>query len=223
MRGRNTVVGLVLVLAVVVGAIFWLGSQGGGTGDARVKITGQGTLPASAVERRPDPPALDGVDGGGPTQKAAHDRAARDEMRRRILAAWAADAPDETSRAAAREGRFVPIPSESDETRKYLRDVVKTDFVPLAKQCYEQLLERKKNAGGTVTFAIKIAGDEKVGGVIDEIEVTADGGIDDPELVTCMRESFLSLTFRPPPKGSTYLTVTYPIVLAPGDDEEKKK
>jgi hypothetical protein len=220
MRGRNSVAVLVLLLVAVLGAIVWLNRNDGGKAafDGGITATKPTGFPA------PEPPEVasaNAVLDGGPVQKAIHDRQLRDEMRRRILAAWAQGAPDETTRAAAREGRFEPIPDDPDASRAYLQDVVRNDFVPLAKQCYEQLLERKKKAGGRVEFSFKIVGDEKIGGVIDDAEVTAEGGVDDPELITCMRESFLSLTFRPPPKGS--ITVRYPIVLAPGDDDEEKK
>ena len=41
----------------------------------------------------------------------------------------------------------------------------------------------------------------------------------DPEFIDCMRQSFLSVTF-PPPEGGGMVTVEYPIVFSPGDDDE---
>lgn len=228
MRGRTTVTLLLLALLAVLGAIVWLGLTGGGTSRlATSDWSGDGSTSAPspadprAAPATPAAASADAVLDGGPVTKAIRDRQLRDEMRRRILAAWAADAPDENARAAAREGRFVPIPDDPDASRAYLRDVVRNDFVPLAKQCYEQLLERNKNAGGRIEMRFKIVGDEKIGGVIDDAEVVAEGGVDDPELLTCMRESFLSLTFRPPPRG--WMTVTYPLVFSAGEDEDREE
>jgi hypothetical protein len=148
-----------------------------------------------------------------PIASAVHDRATRDDVRRRILEAWA-QSPDPAVAAAARDGRFTPMPEDNDASAHYIHEVVREDFFPLAKQCYEELLTRK-DAGGRIEMSFAIVGDEKIGGVIDDVKLTVDGGIDDPEMLTCMRESFLSLSFRPPPHGATETTVVYPIELSP--------
>src|SRR5206468_3950943 len=98
--------------------------------DAGITATKATGFPAPETHLVPAAP--DALLDGGPVQTTVRDRELRDEMRRRILAAWASDAPDESARAAARDGRFVPISSDSEESRRYLRDVVKNAFVPLA-------------------------------------------------------------------------------------------
>jgi hypothetical protein len=218
MRRRLLVVGLV-VAAVVVAVLAYERHRGEQEQDAMSAwVAHEATL---GSRRSPSlaPSGAASVDrllDGGPLQKTLHDRQVRDEMRRRILAAWTSS-PDEQVRSAAKEGRFVPIPEDRDASRAYLRSVVRDDFFPMAKQCYSELLQRNKHASGRIEISFKIVGDEKIGGVIDDATVLAEGGVDDPELITCMRESFLSLSFRPPP--SEWLTVTYPIEFSPGEDE----
>jgi hypothetical protein len=38
-------------------------------------------------------------------------------------------------------------------------------------------------------------------------------------MIECMRESFLSVTF-PPPRGGGFVTVKYPVVFSPDDDDQ---
>ncbi len=151
------------------------------------------------------------VPEGGPVDKTISDRAVRDDVRRRILAAWA-ESSDPKVASAARDGRFEPIPSDNDAGAKYIQTVVREEFFPLAKKCYEDFLG-KKDAGGRLEMKFTIVGDQKVGGVVDDVDLVVDGGIDDEELLTCMRESFLGVAFRPPPKD--WITVVYPIELHP--------
>jgi len=40
----------------------------------------------------------------------------------------------------------------------------------------------------------------------------------DPDVIECLRESFLGVTF-PPPKGGGAVTVEYPIVFSNSDDD----
>lgn len=41
----------------------------------------------------------------------------------------------------------------------------------------------------------------------------------DAKMETCVRESLMTVTFPPPAKGGV-LTVIYPVVLEPGDDDD---
>jgi hypothetical protein len=147
----------------------------------------------------------------GPVTTTIADRAARDELRKRILKAWAEN-PDPKIANAAREGHFEPIPGDHDAGAAYIQSVVREQFLPLAKKCYEDFLTRK-DAGGRIEMKFTIVGDQKIGGVVDDVDLVSDGGLDDDEMVTCMRESFLGIAFRPPPKD--WVTVVYPIEFHP--------
>lgn len=220
MSGRRAATVVLLLIVGLMGFLVWLAfTNRGGDG-------GEAAAPNGAVGREGPPPgpaaasaaaAADALLDGGPIRKTVADRAVRDELRRRILLAWANN-PDEKVATAAKEGRFVPIPDDRDASREYLREVVREDFVPMARQCYEELLTRKRGASGTLLISFKLVGDEKIGGVIEDADVETEGGLADEKLLTCIRESFLSLAFRPPPNG--WMTVRYPLVFAADDEHD---
>jgi hypothetical protein len=221
MRGRNLVIGFGAALFLVVGAVFWIGMSGGSThvppGKPGVAFTpsprvGPGTGPGAG-----DP--APGASGASAASTPVLDKKARDELRRRILAGWAAG-DDAEAAAAARAGR-VPekAPSGGPLDAKYIQEVVRSDFFPMAVKCYEELQIRKKDARGRIEIKFKIIGDEKLGGIIEEADIDNDGGLADEKLDTCLRESFLSLSFKPPPKGG-WVTVVYPMEFSPDDPDQ---
>ena len=177
---------------------------------------------AKGSTRPVDPQGWD----GGPVVGTVHDRQTRDELRRRILAAWSTpagyDAP--TPRA---EGQG-PAPSppgvpprdyygdNNELDRAYIQHVMREDLFPLARQCFGQLLERKPDAGGKVLLHFGIVGDPQLGGYVDDTAIDAGTpeDIQDPEMQTCLRESMNSIAFAPPKKGGT-VTVDYPIEFSP--------
>lgn len=205
------VAALLLTILALFAGIAYVGVSGGGTaGNPEATSrgpSGGGTAPlpaASPVARRSE------------TKDAAtvRDRAARDEIRKRILEAWAKSG-DQTTAPAAREGKMPPMPESPDGgiDPSYIQDVVRADLLPMIKGCYEEMLTRK-DAGGRVVSSFKIVGDEGIGGIVEEASVEAEGGLDDEKLLTCIRESTMSLAFRPPPKGG-WVTVKYPMTMHP--------
>ena len=67
----------------------------------------------------------------------------------------------------------------------------------------------------------KIVGDEKLGGVVEEDDEHDGGTISewtgDAKMETCIRDLLMSVTFPPPAKGGV-VTIGYPIVFSPGDE-----
>ena len=104
-------------------------------------------------------------------------------------------------------------------THDYIQARVREDFFPLARSCYETALAKSPKLGGRVVVDFMIVGDAKVGGIVDQAKINDRTDIDDDEFKTCLRESMLSMVFAPP-ENDGWVTVTYPIVFAPGDDEE---
>lgn len=210
MKGKHLAIGLLVALFGVVGLVFWFGATGE---HPEVRQSSPQALSAPRAEPR----SVTGYDGGTIAQTIA-DRRVRDELRRRILAGWA-QGEGETA-VAARTGRLPPMPTSPDGEvdPKYVQSVIREDMLPMAKKCYEELLSRTPDAGGRIALKFKIVGDDELGGIVEEAEL--DGGVlgalGDPKMETCVRESLLSLAFRPPPKDG-WLTVTYPIELAPDE------
>jgi len=228
-RGKNLVLILMGAILLVFGVLIWVGMTGGSQhvpqsqpGIGFVKAdTGAAAEPP---ERGGDAGAEPGDTGEGPLTKTVVDKKVREELRKRILAGWAAYDDGEVA-TAAKEGRLLPMPTSpgGGVDPQYIRDVVRGDFVPLARGCYEELLSRNKKAGGRMVMKFKVVGDEKVGGIVEEAEIETEGGLADEKLSTCMRESMLSVAFRPPPPSpggrGGWVTVTYPIELSPDGDD----
>ena len=166
-----------------------------------------------------------------PTRRAAPSssaeaRRARDAMRAKILEAMrrrnvtaasppAPVAPRPTATAPADDpvGHYEP---------SYLRQVVREDMFPLVKQCYEGALQRRPELAGKLVLSFAIVGDPDVGGIVEDAELAEGTTLRDEEMETCVRESFMTLTFDKPPSGGGRVTVTYPIAFAPRDDAEPK-
>jgi hypothetical protein len=228
-QGKTLILGVLGALVVVVGLLFWAGMTGGST-HVPLSAPGIGFTVDDAGTKAGDPAASGanaanaanaGAWDGGALDKTIHDPKVRDELRKRILAGWAAAGEPEVA-AAAKQGRFIPAPEAPDGGAmdpKYIQEVVRGEFFPMAEKCYEELLTRKKGAKGRVEMSFTIVADEKLGGILEDVEADhKDGGLADEKMTTCMRESMSSLAFRPPAHGGT-VTVVYPIEFAPDDPD----
>lgn len=182
----------------------------------------------SAPDAGPEEPEAGAVDASLPLPPAIADRGKRDELRRKILAAWASGSQGEEAAKDAKEGRFEEHPDANGEgiDPKFVQATVREQLVPMVRDCYEEVLSRQPDAGGQVDMWFKIVADDKLGGLVEEDE-EHDGGmiggtLSDEKMQTCVRESLLTVTFPPPAHGGV-VTVGYPIVFAPGDDDEDAK
>lgn len=196
------------LLLVAIAFIFWTGATGGGTAGSRPAASTSAAPPAASVP---------------PIAKHVRDRAVRDELRKRILAGWAAGegGGDEETRTAARSGRFVPRPNADGRgiDPKYIQEVVREDLFPMASTCYEEFLARKPDAGGSFEMELTIAGDDELGGFVEEAGIAKTSSLKDEKMETCIRESLLTLAF-PPPAHDGVVTVVYPIVFSPEDRDD---
>lgn len=143
------------------------------------------------------------------------DKQLRDDMRKRIYAAFGQPLPEDRPAQAAAPTRR---PGEPGLSKEYLQERIREDFIPLARECYEAALEQNPSLAGKVVMSFEIVGDESVGGVVESAELGEGSTLDDPEFNTCMRESMLSMAFEPP-KGGGSVTVNYPILFDPGDED----
>lgn len=173
----------------------------------------------------------------------------REEVKRRL-----ADALAKRS-APVREGLEDDREEEPDAEeamgsldKDYIRDVVREDLVPIAKECYESALEGRPDLAGSVMLEFSIAGDESVGGIVDEVSFAEGALFEDagktpppPEgthvdtvPAGAKRRPELSLAENPefaeclsestasllfdPPTGGGRVQVTYPFVFKPAGD-----
>jgi hypothetical protein len=152
------------------------------------------------------------------------DVAVRDALRRQLFLAW-----QQPSTPVTTDPLHAPMPTldGGGVDPAYLQARIREDFLPMAQQCYEQLLRRAPGWGGRVPMEFVLLGDERVGGVVDEARIVGpDGGTDaeaepsglgDGEFRTCLRESMMAMAFAPPP-GRGSLRVRYPFRFSPDDD-----
>jgi hypothetical protein len=219
-QGKKLLLALLFALVAVVALVFYFGVSGGSThvplGKPGVGFTTD-PLDGSAAAT----PAASGEALDAALTKTIADRAVRDALRRRILAGWA-QGDDPVVSAAAKEGRFVPAPTGDGGQGMdpaYIQEVVRTEFFPMARACFDELLSRRPDAGGRIEMSFTIVADEKLGGIVEDASAASDGGVADDRMTVCMRESLATLAFRPPAHGGI-VTVKYPIELsADGPDE----
>lgn len=214
-KNRAIVVGFLAVMFGVFAIIAYIGATGGGTAGRPEMGPRTAVQPSTHASALPIPTTFE------PVSKTISDRAQRDAIRRRILEAWTKSTDESVAGAAAtatKGGKLPPMPQTADGgvDPTYIRDVVRTELVPMLAKCYEDMLSRSPDAGGRLVMNFTIAGDDSVGGVVEDAEVdTGDGGLgNDDELATCVRESTMSLAFRPPPQDG-WVTVTYPMEFSP--------
>lgn len=146
------------------------------------------------------------------------DTALHDDVRARILAAW------RDGIAAARNAQ-VPV-ADTDAAAPgtlepdYIRSIIRDEFVPMARTCYEQQVERQPGARGRITLAFTILGDPHAGGIVDDVRLDdRDAGAWDDTFRTCMQETMRTMVFRAP-TGNGRVTVRYPFALEPGPRDE---
>jgi hypothetical protein len=102
---------------------------------------------------------------------------------------------------------------------KYVQDIVREQFFPLGKECYEELLGRNRRASGRMVLNVVVAGERAVGGVVDSVELGPDSTVQDEAFATCIRESMYAVEFDAPPDGHEQIDFTYPVMFVPGGQD----
>ncbi len=219
-----------LAVMLLAGMALW-GQLGGRTVPNHPPDAG-----APAGQRSPaEKDVRDGVvpPSARPALRTVRDRAVRDEMRQKIFLAWSQGAPPNgaspaPAAPAAPDPLHAPMPTLDGGAvdPEYLRARIREDFLPMAQQCFDQWQTRAADAGGAtagqVVADLVIVGDERVGGVVDEVTLDSEGRdagpdaavLGDGEFQTCLRESMMAMAFQPPP-GRGSLRVRYPFRFAP--------
>ncbi len=199
--------------------------HGAGEPEEKEPLAAGGTRPAGAGGGHDEPSP------GQEPPVPPLDRARADRMREEIRALLAEagtllgggellDAATEASRP-----RFASMPvlglddaGNAKVDPKYIQSRVREDLFPLARECYGDALKRNPKVGGKLVVYFRVIGDKKVGGVVDETKIMADTTLDDAEMQTCVKESMMSVSFDAPPDDGE-VTVVYPIVFSPEDDD----
>lgn len=148
------------------------------------------------------------------------DRRKRDAIKARIEAAIAGRpaAPPPAEPEPEHEDAADELPEASVApglSKDYIRERIREDLLPLARDCYNSELEDDPEFGGRLTLSFRVMGDESVGGVVDGVTIGEDSTIADPDFVECMSESMMTVVFDPP-EGGGEVHITYPFIFEPG-------
>ncbi len=174
-------------------------------------------LPDEAQMHRPEPSA-----SARPLRELETDkRAARDELRAKILAAEAAKRslkrappPRPSSAAPASEDPGAEAGELKDRIggRDALLAELNRDFMPLASECIEQARQRSPQLQGMLGLALETVADEDLGAIVESVEAPPANEIVDPELLECIQATALTLMLPPPPAGGReQFMITIPI------------
>lgn len=148
---------------------------------------------------------------------AARRRAAAAEQQQRLGSGSRASGASPAAAAGAPSAATPepPLSPQSERRKEYMQRVMREQYFPVARDCYQELLERQPTARGRVVLEFAIVGDGDAG-VVDRVAQREDETtIEDAEFTLCMRESLYTAVFEAPPPGAKETTVVYPIELTP--------
>jgi hypothetical protein len=211
---RSQIIGSVFALVVVVTGIVLVWRFGRDRAAGQPGVLDTGAAPDGATARPIDIPA--------PLTSAVHDRSLRNAVRERIYQR-AGQTPPDPGGVPRRVG-VAPTSSERPAQDSsfgtldaaYIQQVFRSDFYPMARQCYESALASNPNLGGRLVVYFTIVGDDKVGGIVESVQIDEGTTIDDLKLRECFTESIMTVAFKAPPKRGR-MSVRYPFTLSPGD------
>lgn len=149
-----------------------------------------------------------------PVRVSKRDRAASNAIREQLRAAA------RSRSTGGGNGSDAPPPTEKLDAT-YIQARVREDLLPIAQECYETARETQPKLAGKLVMKFSIVGDPSVGGIVDEAAEDPSSDIKDPDLLECMRESMLSLSF-PPPEDGGKVDVTYPFVFSSDGPPDEK-
>ncbi|MCH9682791.1 MAG: AgmX/PglI C-terminal domain-containing protein [Deltaproteobacteria bacterium] len=160
--------------------------------------------PSDASATPPTPP--EAAAPAEPTTPDPRARAKRDALRKRIQQA-------QRSRLDRPQTDPPPEPQALGQLQaEYIQSRIREDLVPLAVECYQLALDDDDSIEGRLLMNFSIVGEPDVGGIVETTDIDPHSEIVHPELVECMQESMMSVTFDPPTDGGA-LSVTYPFVF----------
>lgn len=199
---RSRLIALVVLFALAIG-VWWLWpspappAEQAAKSSAPTQTASAAAKPASAA---PTPPET--RTAPAPEHARAEARQRRDALRKQIVDAGRAEAPDpahaapeqpETSQGGGLKDRI--------GGRDDLMAALNADFLPLADECIEAARERDPELMGMLALGMEVIGDEDLGAVIENVDFPDRNEVIEAELLECIRETAYSTTLPPPPES----------------------
>lgn len=124
------------------------------------------------------------------------------------------------ARQAVQAGATMPQPrGPGNQANKPLGDYVartmREQFLPLASECYEALLDLRPQASGSVMLEFSVLGDPAVGGVVVDVTLGKETTLTDETFRTCLTESMHAVVFDAPPGKDGTVSVKQSFELSP--------
>ena len=169
---------------------------------------GSGPRAPGELEREPSAEPADPGPKRGPRWGTPEGRQRRAAMLREIRRRLERGSEEEDDSSTTGAPAAVPRPV-AQLGKAYIQEVVREDLLPLARDCYNQLLLDDPEYQGQTVITFTIVGDPEVGGVVESATEDPEQSTLPPQMAECVLESVMSLTFDPPEDGGR-VTVTYP-------------
>ena len=150
---------------------------------------------------------------------AVRNRAKADQLRAALGRFWQASEQEPNPRSAAvatAHPRSIAEWTQGD----YVKSVLHDQYIPLARECYEEYLKRAPKGAGKVVVNFSISGTAELGGVIENVTLGEESTVKDEPFATCLAESMYALALDPPPEDSKGITVGYGVEFSPESPEE---
>lgn len=221
---RSSVVAAVVV-TLLLGLLIWWRDEHSGV----QRITEALTPPSKAVPRSTGKvtvvPAVPSASPGAvastepPEPPAAAPRPyepppmtdAMRERRRRVLDSPGARAPAAYPAAGAAAPAALEMKDQTGRMRP-AGEPFDEHLLPLVDRCVDQAKQRGVHWRGMLALEVKLAGAEGVGRIVESVEAAPDSGIQDAELIDCVRQSAFTLDLPPPASsGSSEIMMTIPL------------
>ncbi len=196
LRDSRGALALLLFTFLLVGLAFWVRNRVGRQRALGTEVLATGPRPPSA----PLPHERTEADGHAAPRSATSQRGfggASERFRSRILDSV------RTRHSAPAVPRFgagdsgPPAVKVDDHAGDLAEEVhiIDREFMPLARQCYDQARGRMPGLRGMLSLDVKFATDPETGSIIESIEPTPGNQLGDLEFNECLRQSAFSLQF----------------------------
>lgn len=194
------------------------------TDEANASKTPVSTLPATT----PTPSALPGAaaledttdNSTAAPQVPRYEHPVRDAQRATLVREMLVAQKSQQLNQPSSDARLMPQPqgtgNQADKPLgAYVNRIMQQQFLPLATQCYENLLAVRPSIAGNVELGFSILGDPSVGGVVVDASLGQGTTLTDPEFRTCLTESMFAVVFDAPPGDEGSVSVVQHFELSP--------
>jgi hypothetical protein len=102
---------------------------------------------------------------------------------------------------------------------RYLTQRSDEDFLPLARQCYENVLAKHPAFESNAVVDFEIIGDPSGPALVDKAELKQRENKTEPEFSTCLREPMMTLRLDEPPEEMERISASFQFGFSPHEKD----